>query len=1194
MDTPETFLAYLQRDVNCLTEDSITVRLQSLQKLERVIVRQVDSLPTDIIDAVSDALLKPLLKRLKDKSEKCRDLSIRILKSLVECTSDLSAMLPYIFPTLVGRLGCEDLDGIAHLPEAMRPDPEQKPMEIMRPIEDSEEVRLQIAHFVAAVLKRCNQNQIYTYVDEACGLIRAECMDPFHEVKAVALETMSSFCYNHHEILLHFTEPLGRSLTSCLNHNHGKIRIGALRTLTAVLQCGPFKHNHEVIQLLMAWQDPNKCPVKAFYEVVTSVNYMANLTFDRHPAVRRFWYETLAMWLLTLQDKVDHEPYIFPYLLTGLCDENEDIALETFWLIERCGVLYEEEHEEDLRKTRQYGFDFGWTYGGRAHVPFPLQGVWASDGKFDTVRRVAASGPDLAAQVELSGHHRRDGDDDVDYGEEVELPAREYAWPVLRDIGVYKRLPRPRLGARSWVRTNTRRYVKATFNDVVDFRDCTANNAGRLLCMTLAYTEEGITEWLQPMMAAIVKFYAGRAAASGNSQCMKTYEAVCKLVGAFCEPSSYWAQLRDALDHESILGLDQRVASMRVLANCIAGSVETLETVQDRADLGMGRLSSVIPELISAMHESDLLLWPSESSRQVMWELLFSFLGSLKDYLTSGQVAKLLYVALALSAKAPAEAVTERAGLGGESIEAANFEDEELVDAEKLQRALELLSSCIQGNKMPAISLDSLDDMDDGPVVQTSSTADPRVVHKELFERVFPEVLAQLDDSFQVFRSVVYLSPLSVLSSRENIDAVLERLARFAGPAASPPTRRECQALGVHLAVRCSKCARDSSGTSSMESRVFARRIFRILGAAQVETGEKINLISYNVIVSGLSMWRRFFLHNDAEPRDLLFPSDDISKPLQWLTMLIADQELYKRYHAQLEQAEKAATGKAKEDLVVMRAKTIRETAEHRAHATRALAASTLLIALRRIGADGVGPIPWATGRKPGSARAVFLAAASLFRTAEPTIPPNFVKATMPHMILYAAEIMRLLLNQTPEAMPQPFTLQDDAARAIHDLVAPPTPPVLPLTLEPEERETLIAEFIQSLVDLNLTLPPEPNAKHEPVSLSNGSSEEITLGWDRSLASIGEEGIHIRPGTGTDEIARLLAQSTECLRWNAALALYKLGVDFSVACRDGFQRSLEKWRKRREQAKVMVAADLLHRAGVAATKASAPRALAPK
>lgn len=156
-------------------------------------------------------------------------------------------------------------------------------------------------------------------------------MDPFSEVKQLGCEILQTFCYNHHDVLLHFTEPMGRSLTSCLVHNHFKLRISALQALTAVLHCGTWKHNHEVFQLLVAWQDPNSVPTKSFYEHVTTVNYFSSLTFDRHPAVRRFWFETLGYWLLRLPDHVDHEPHIFPYLLSGLYDENEHIALETFW-----------------------------------------------------------------------------------------------------------------------------------------------------------------------------------------------------------------------------------------------------------------------------------------------------------------------------------------------------------------------------------------------------------------------------------------------------------------------------------------------------------------------------------------------------------------------------------------------------------------------------------------------------------------------------------------------------------------------------------------------------------------------------------------------------------------------------------------------------------------------------------------------
>ncbi|CAJ1330260.1 unnamed protein product, partial [Effrenium voratum] len=449
-----------------------------------------------------------------------------------EATAEaIEGPMPYIFPSLVARLGSEDLDGVAHLPEVMRPDPEQKPMEIAQPVEDSEEVRLQLGRFVAALLGRCSPTQVYSYVDEATGLIRAAAMDPFHEVKALACETMVAFCCNHTEMLLHFALPMARSLTSCLTHNHAKIRMAALRAITACLFCGVWKHNFEIFQVLMAWQDPNKVPIKAFYEGVTNVNYMSTLSFDRHPAVRRFWFETLGYWMLRCTDKVDLEPYIAPYLLTGLCDENEEIALEVFWLIEKIGEAYEEEHESDLRKTKQYGFDYSWTYQGRAFVPFPLQGLWGG-GKAAAAffARRGFRGPDLL------GTKAEEEEVDEGLGPALDLPSREYCWPDFRGLEVFRRLPRPRLGSRSWVRTHSRRYIKATFNDVVDFRDCTALNAGRLLCMSVAYTEDpslGLGQLAPVLPQLIEEVHASDLLLSPTPE---SREAMWMLLFSFLEP----------------------------------------------------------------------------------------------------------------------------------------------------------------------------------------------------------------------------------------------------------------------------------------------------------------------------------------------------------------------------------------------------------------------------------------------------------------------------------------------------------------------------------------------------------------------------------------------------------------------------------------------------------------------------------
>ena len=45
---------------------------------------------------------------------------------------------PWFSPWISVPQRClQDLDGVAHLPEIMRPDPEQKPTEIAQPVEDT-------------------------------------------------------------------------------------------------------------------------------------------------------------------------------------------------------------------------------------------------------------------------------------------------------------------------------------------------------------------------------------------------------------------------------------------------------------------------------------------------------------------------------------------------------------------------------------------------------------------------------------------------------------------------------------------------------------------------------------------------------------------------------------------------------------------------------------------------------------------------------------------------------------------------------------------------------------------------------------------------------------------------------------------------------------------------------------------------
>ena len=105
-------------------------------------------------------------------------------------------------------------------------------------------------------------------------------MDPYGEVQREACQCLSEFCRNNHEILLHFTETLARSLLFPLISKKSRVKIAALEALGSVLECGIWKHNAVVLEILTGFRDPNSVPIKAFYEPMTNINYLATFIID--------------------------------------------------------------------------------------------------------------------------------------------------------------------------------------------------------------------------------------------------------------------------------------------------------------------------------------------------------------------------------------------------------------------------------------------------------------------------------------------------------------------------------------------------------------------------------------------------------------------------------------------------------------------------------------------------------------------------------------------------------------------------------------------------------------------------------------------------------------------------------------------------------------------------------------------------
>jgi len=111
---------------------------------------------------------------------------------------------------------------------------------------------------------------------------------------------------------------------------------------------------------MVGFRDPNSVPIKEFYDPSFKVNYFAMFVVDRSISTRECFYKTMAKILMELPDKIDHEGRIFPYLISGLYDENDGIRSLVFDLIEELGLLHEEDNEEKFRDIKQLGYVPEW------------------------------------------------------------------------------------------------------------------------------------------------------------------------------------------------------------------------------------------------------------------------------------------------------------------------------------------------------------------------------------------------------------------------------------------------------------------------------------------------------------------------------------------------------------------------------------------------------------------------------------------------------------------------------------------------------------------------------------------------------------------------------------------------------------------------------------------------------------------
>lgn len=141
------------------------------------------------------------------------------------------------------------------------------------------------------------------HLDQMCNIQRALAMDPFYEVQKFSCQNISQFCKNFKEILLHFSEILARSILLPLVSKKSKVKIAAIEALGQIFQCGIYKYNANIMEILIGFRDPNSVPIKDFYEPSNKINYFALLITDPKTSVREMFIRSVGDWSINLPDR---------------------------------------------------------------------------------------------------------------------------------------------------------------------------------------------------------------------------------------------------------------------------------------------------------------------------------------------------------------------------------------------------------------------------------------------------------------------------------------------------------------------------------------------------------------------------------------------------------------------------------------------------------------------------------------------------------------------------------------------------------------------------------------------------------------------------------------------------------------------------------------------------------------------------
>ena len=211
-----SLIGKFQRDINRLSDNDRNTRKRGLQKLLEELPWTTKSQQETLEKAVCATMISPLLVTISDTIEKCRELTLTMLKNIVGVCRSIS--------TFSDQLVFELCNRISDVPFA----------------EPSEELRLQIVLLLGDIIKHpsvVSHKDASKIFHPIMGALNKALTDSFPSVKKELADLISLISKISDVCVKSSCKYFIKNLTSNALHQHSKVRTATLKAIGNCLAC---------------------------------------------------------------------------------------------------------------------------------------------------------------------------------------------------------------------------------------------------------------------------------------------------------------------------------------------------------------------------------------------------------------------------------------------------------------------------------------------------------------------------------------------------------------------------------------------------------------------------------------------------------------------------------------------------------------------------------------------------------------------------------------------------------------------------------------------------------------------------------------------------------------------------------------------------------------------------------------------